>query len=100
MTDAKAKLVDAVPADYKYHIHCNATVPSLVLTIGAVQLEVQPAERIERPFAGDTKCRFNMYPDAYTSTFFSIGAGVARNNCHIFDLENKRLGVAPNLDAR
>lgn len=95
-----AKLVGAVPGDYKYYIDCNATLPSLFLTIGAVQLEIPPAELVERPFAGDTKCRLNMHPDAFTSSFFSIGAGLARKNCLIFDMENKRLGVAPNLYAR
>lgn len=100
VSDAIAKSVGAVPGDYKYNIACNATIPSLFLTLGGVKIEIPPSELIEVPYTGAKMCRLNIYGDAYTSKFFGVGAALARKNCLTYDLEGNRLGFAQNLYAR
>ncbi|KAH7721060.1 aspartic protease 2B [Aphelenchoides avenae] len=101
VTDAMAKQVGAVAGDYFYDIACNATIPSLFLTLGGVQVEIPQADLIEGPYVGTGKCRLNIYGDEYSSSaFFSVGTALARKTCLTFDLEQNRIGISQNLYAR
>lgn len=95
MVDGLAKAIGATKDQYDfYKIACNATVPSLFLTLGEQRLEI-PSSELVKPLDA-------MNPDCYLSvngaySDFYVGAALARKNCLIFDYDNVKLGFSANL---
>ncbi|KAH7704916.1 aspartyl protease-like protein [Aphelenchoides avenae] len=93
--DAFAKVAGAVKDRHNvYHIACNATLPSLFISIGGNILIIPPEELFVRPFGATVPdCIFNVRAG---QDFFSIGAALARGYCLIFDYDNVKFGFSWN----
>lgn len=79
-----------------YKIACDATVPSLFLTISGGQYEIPPSELITPLSATDSDCIFNVFGDTTVKTSFYLGASLARKYCLVLDYDNFKVGFAPN----
>ncbi|KAH7705056.1 aspartyl protease-like protein [Aphelenchoides avenae] len=93
--DTFAKVAGAMKDHHNiYHIACNATVPSLFISIGGNSFIIPPEELLVRPFGATVPdCIFNVRGG---QDFFSIGAVLAREYCLIFDYDNVRFGFSWN----
>ncbi|KAH7697788.1 hypothetical protein AAVH_35128 [Aphelenchoides avenae] len=80
-----------------YPIACNTTVPPLLLTFNGEQYEIPPSELVRPSFSATKReCVLNVFGDSAMDNYFTIGTGLARKYCLIFDHDNLQLGFASN----
>ncbi|KAH7716271.1 aspartic protease 2B [Aphelenchoides avenae] len=99
VTDGLAKVAGAQKDGYgNYNIACNATVPSLFLTLSGQRFEIPGAELIRASDARDpSNCIFNVFGEDMIPGIFVVGAALARNYCLVFDYDDALLGFSRNL---
>jgi hypothetical protein len=82
-----------------YAMSCNANPANVVITIGANQYTITPADYIVDVGYGNGQCAFAIFP--FDSTGFSVqwilGDPFIRPYCNVYDLGQRRIGFAPVL---
>lgn len=102
VTDALARVAGAENRhDGTYSIACNATVPSLFLTLNGERFEV-PGSELVRPLQAKYthSCIFNVFGSDFPANFYRVGAALAREYCLVFDYVNVQLGFSGTCTAR
>ncbi|KAH7724757.1 aspartic protease [Aphelenchoides avenae] len=93
--DPIAKATGAVFDEGAYFIHCNATFPSLFLTLGGADYEFPANTLIER-FENDESCllSFDVMREHDDPNAIYIGDPVHNAFCLVLDPVNARIGLA------
>ncbi|KAH7705410.1 aspartic protease 2B, partial [Aphelenchoides avenae] len=99
VTDGLAKVAGAKKDKYSmYEIACNATVPSLFLTLSGQRFDIPASELIGPIEAAEPDINiFNVYGDDRGPGKFFVGAALGKKYCLVFDYDNVQLGFSTNL---